>query len=377
MKVEFFRHGLGQDEKESVLETLDSLFLTTGPKTRQFEKEFSQYLGLSRAVGLSSCSTGLFLALKAWDTGAGDQVIVPAMTFIATANAVLTAGAEVLFCDVDKETALMDLNMVEDLLKWNRNVKAVIPVHLYGQMVDMKSLRELTDRYGVKILEDSAHCIEGERDGIKPGHLGDAAAFSFYATKNITCGEGGAVACNDAGLADRLKVLRLHGMSKSAEDRHVKYNHWDMEMLGYKGNMYDIEAALLLPQLPKIESQWQRREKICRRYENAFAEAGIDFPRTSPGVKSARHLFTIWAPRGKRDAFLEYLQRQEIGVAVNYRAVHLRTFYRETFGFKPGDFPVAEEIGERTLSIPLYPRLEDREADYVIEKVIEAKEKLI
>ncbi len=376
MKVEFFRHGLGKDEKDSLLETLDGLFLTTGPKTRRFEEEFSQYLGVNHTVGLSSCSTGLFFALKAWGTGAGDQVIVPAMTFIATANAVLTAGAEVIFCDVDKETALIDLNMVEDLLKWNRNVKAVIPVHLYGQMVDMKSLRELADRHHVKILEDSAHCIEGEIDGIKPGHLGDAAAFSFYATKNITCGEGGAVACTDSPLAERLKILRLHGMSKSAEDRHVKYNHWDMEVFGYKGNMYDIEAALLLPQLPKIERQWQRREAICRRYESAFNEAGIDFPRTLPGVKSARHLFTLWPPPGKRDAFLEYLQQQEIGVAVNYRAVHLRTYYRETFGFKPGDFPNAEEIGERTLSIPLYPGLEDREVEYVIEKVIEAKKVL-
>ncbi|NIM10837.1 MAG: aminotransferase class I/II-fold pyridoxal phosphate-dependent enzyme [Candidatus Aminicenantes bacterium] len=376
MKVEFFRHSLGKDEKDSLLETLDGLFLTTGPKTRQFEKEFSHYLGVNHTVGLSSCSTGLFFTLKAWGIGAGDQVIVPAMTFIATANAVLIGGAEVMFCDVDKETALIDLNMVEDLLKWNQKVKVVLPVHLYGQMVDMKSLRELADRYHVKILEDSAHCIEGERDGIKPGHLGDAAAFSFYATKNVTCGEGGAVVSNDTQLTDRLRILRLHGMSKSAIDRHVKYNHWDMEVLGYKGNMYDIEAALLLPQLPKIERQWQRREKICRQYENAFDKVGIDFPRTLPGVKSARHLFTIWAPQGKRDAFLEYLQQQEIGVAVNYRAVHLRTYYRETFGFKPSDFPIAEEIGERTLSIPLYPRLEDREVDYVIDKVIEAKEKL-
>lgn len=373
MKVEFFRHSLEQDEKDSLLDTLDGLFLTTGPKTRQFEQEFSHYLGVNHAVGLSSCSTGLFFTLKAWGIGAGDRVIVPAMTFIATSNAVLIAGAEVMFCDVDKETALMDLNRVEDLLKRHQTIKAVIPVHIYGQMADMKALRGLAQRYHVKILEDSAHCIEGQRDGIKPGHLGDAAAFSFYATKNITCGEGGAVVCNDAQLTDQLKILRLHGMSKSAMDRHVKYNHWDMEVLGYKGNMYDIEAALLLPQLPKIENQWQRRNEIAQTYETAFNRAGIEFPKTLPDVKSARHLFTIWAPKGKRDNFLEYLQNQGIGAAVNYRSVHLRTYYRETFGFKPGDFPIAEEIGERTLSIPLYPKLEDREVEYVIQKVIEAK----
>lgn len=373
MKVEFFRHNLEQEEKNSLLDTLDGLFLTTGPKTRQFEKEFSHYLGVNHTVGLSSCSTGLFFTLKAWGIGEGDQVIVPAMTFIATSNAVLIAGAEVMFCDVDKETALMDLNRVEDLLKRHQTIKAVIPVHIYGQMADMKALRGLAQRYHVKILEDSAHCIEGQRDGIKPGHLGDAAAFSFYATKNITCGEGGAVVCNDPQLAHRLKILRLHGMSKSAMDRHVKYNHWDMEVLGYKGNMYDIEAALLLPQLPKIEDQWRRRDEIAQKYETAFARAGIQFPKTLPGVKSARHLFTILTPGGKRDNFLEHLQNQGIGVAVNYRSVHLRTYYRETFGFKPGDFPIAEDIGERTLSIPLYPKLEDGEVEYVIQKVIEAK----
>jgi dTDP-4-amino-4,6-dideoxygalactose transaminase len=376
MKVEFFRHSLGEQEKKSILETLDSLFLTTGPRTKEFENKFSEYLGVGHSVGLSSCSSGLFFSLKAWGIGRGDKVIVPAMTFIATANAVLIAGAEVIFADVDKETALMDLNRVEDLLKRNQTIKAIIPVHIYGQMADMKALRGLAHRYHVKILEDSAHCIEGERDGIKPGHLGDAAAFSFYATKNITCGEGGAVVSNDPQLIDRLKILRLHGMSKSAIDRHVKYNHWDMEVLGYNGNMYDIEAALLLPQLPKIEDQWRRRNEIAQKYETAFTRAGIEFPKTLPGVKSARHLFTIWAPVGKRDDFLEYLQNQGIGVAVNYRSVHLRTYYRETFGFKPGDFPIAEDIGERTLSIPLYPKLEDREVEYVIEKVIEAKKTL-
>jgi UDP-4-amino-4-deoxy-L-arabinose-oxoglutarate aminotransferase len=374
MKVEFFRHSLDREEKESLMETLDGLFLTTGPKTRKFEEAFTNYLGIPHVVGLSSCSTGLFFTLKAWGIGAGDKVIVPAMTFIATSNAVLIAGAEVIFCDVDKDTALINLNMVEDLLKKNPGVKAVIPVHIYGQMVDMKALKRLADTYGVKILEDSAHCIEGERDGIRPGHLGDSAAFSFYATKNLTCGEGGAVATNDAALAEHLKIIRLHGMSKSAVDRHIKYNHWDMEVLGYKGNMYDIEASLLLPQLPKIEKQWQRRDEISRRYETAFKRVGVEFPKTLPGVKNARHLFTIWVKDGRRDAFLEYLQQQLIGVAVNYRAVHLRTFYRKNYGFKQGDFPAAEEIGRRTVSIPIYPKLTDDEADYVIEKVIEAKE---
>ena len=372
MKVEFYKHSLGAAEKQSILETLDSLFLTTGPKTKQFEAEFARFLGVAHGVGVTSCTAGLFLPLAAWNIGSGDKVIVPAMTFIATANVVLHAGAEVVFCDVEPDTGLMDLNQVEEVLKTTPNVKAIIPVHLYGQMVDMRAFKQLADKYGVKILEDCAHCIEGERDGVKPGQLGDAAAFSFYATKNLACGEGGAVLTNDANLAEMLRIIRQHGMSKSAADRHVHYQHWDMEVLGYKANMFDLEAALLLPQMPKIKERWQRREAIAQRYEQAFTQAGVDFPKTLPNVKHARHLFTIWAQDGKRDEVLSYLQNQGIGVVVNYRSVPLRAYYKQRYGFKTGDFPVAERIGERTLSLPLYPKLADAEVEYVIAQVIAA-----
>lgn len=372
MKVEFYKHSLGELEKKAIVETLDSLFLTTGPKTKEFEEVFAKNMGVGRCVGLSSCTAGLFLTMKGWGIGQGDKVISPAMTFIATSNSIIHTGADVVFCDVDKETALIDLNQVEDSLKKDKSIKAIIPVHLYGQMVDMKSLRGIADKFNVKILEDCAHCIEAERDGITPGQLGDAAAFSFYATKNLACGEGGAVITNEQQLADELKVIRLHGMSKSAVDRHIKYKHWDMELLGYKANMFDIQATLLLTQLPRLESLWQRRNEICNKYENAFSKAGIDFPITLGGNKNARHLFTIWTPNGKRDDFLTYLQEQEIGVAVNYRSVHMRDYYIKKYGFKLGDFPVAEEIGEKTLSLPLYPKLENLEIDYVIDKVIEA-----
>jgi UDP-4-amino-4-deoxy-L-arabinose-oxoglutarate aminotransferase len=372
MKVEFYRHSLGEEEKKSVGAVLDSLFLTAGPRTREFEEKFAAYLGVEHCVGLSSCTAALFLTLKAWQIGPGDKVIAPAMTFIATSNVVLHCGAEVQFCDVDPGTALIDLNQVEAILKRERAVKAVIPVHLYGQMVDMKALRALADRYGAKLLEDSAHCIEGIRDAVRPGQLGDAAAFSFYATKNMASGEGGAVATDDAALADALRTSRLHGMSQSAVDRHQFYQHWDMAVPGFKENMFDLQAALLLPQLARIERLWGRREAIARRYEQAFAPVGIDFPKVLPGVKSARHLFTIWSPRVRRDELLARLQNQGVGCVVNYRAVHLREYYRRAFGYKEGDFPVAEEIGDRTISIPLYPSLRDEEVEYVITEVIQA-----
>jgi dTDP-4-amino-4,6-dideoxygalactose transaminase len=371
MKVEFYRHSLGAEEKQALSDVLDGLFLTTGPRTRLFEERFAASLGAKRCVALSSCTAGLFLTLKGWGVGPGDRVVVPAMTFVASANSVLHTGADVSFCDVDARTALIDLNQVEDILSRDRTARAVMPVHLYGQMVDMKSLRKLAAQHGVRILEDSAHCIEGERAGIRPGELGDAAAFSFYATKNLASGEGGAVVTNDEAMAEYLAVARLHGMSKSAVSRHERYEHWDMDFPGYKANMSDIQAALLLPQLARLDSLWQRREAIARRYEEAYTAAGVEFPRTLAGAKHARHLFTIWAPEGRRDAFIAALQDAGVGVVVNYRPVHLTHFYREKCGFAEGAFPHAEAIGRRTISIPFYPLLTDTEVDYVVKTVVE------
>jgi UDP-4-amino-4-deoxy-L-arabinose-oxoglutarate aminotransferase len=251
-----------------------------------------------------------------------------------------------------------------------------MPVHLYGQMADMRALRKLADKHKVRLLEDSAHCVEGERNGAKPGQVGDAAAFSFYATKNLACGEGGAVVTRDPALADYVTVSRLHGMSKSAVSRHEKYEHWDMDFPGYKANLSDIQAALLLPQMERLESLWQRRETIALRYEAAFSRAGVEFPETLAGVRHAHHLFTIWAPDRRRDEFMTALQQTGIGAVVNYRPVHLTRFYRGKYGCADGMFPNAERIGDRTISIPLYPLLIDDEIGYVIEQVIATNNRL-
>ena len=376
MKVEFYRHSLGSEEKASVNAVLDSLFLTSGPRTRLFEQRFAAYMGAPSCIGLSSCTAGLFLTLKCWGIGPDDRVIVPAMTFVASANVVLHTGADVVFCDVDPRTALLDLDAVEAILKQDKHVRVVMPVHLYGQMVDMKALKTLADRYGVRVLEDSAHCVEGERDGLRPGQGGQAAAFSFYATKNLASGEGGAVVTADPELAEYLTVARLHGMSKSAVTRHERYEHWDMDFPGYKANMFDIQAALLLPQLDRLEAMWQRRDAIARRYVAAFQAAGVDFPAILPGIKHAWHLFTIWAPDGRRDEFIAALQDTGIGVVVNYRAVHLTKFYRQKYGFSEGALPNAERIGNRTISLPFYPALTEEEIDFVIETVVTTCERL-
>jgi dTDP-4-amino-4,6-dideoxygalactose transaminase len=370
MKVEFYRHSLGEIEIATLAETIHSVFLTTGPRTALFEKEFADFLKVSHAIGVSSCTSGLFLCLKAWGIGAGDKVIVPAQTFIATANVVIHAGAVPVFCDVEKETGCLDMDCVEQHLATDTLIKAVIPVHLYGHMADMHRLRAIANKYSVKILEDAAHCVEGSRDGYGPGHLGDAVVFSFYATKNMSCGEGGTIATNNQILAHKLSVLRLHGMNKSASQRHNSYQHWDMEELGYKANMNDLQAAMLIPQLSKIQEQLNRREEISQKYESAFRTAGIKFPLVHDGTVSARHLFTIHVNPEYRDDILVKLQSSGIGIAVNYRAVHLRKYYRERYGFQKGQFPVAEQIGNSTISLPLYPNLTQEEIEYVIKSTI-------
>jgi UDP-4-amino-4-deoxy-L-arabinose-oxoglutarate aminotransferase len=367
--VPFYRHALGDVDVEAVRGVVNSVFLTAGPRTKEFERALSDFLGVPHAIAVASCTVALFLALKALRIGDGDEVITTPMTFIATANAILHAGATPVFVDVELATGNIDIDRVEQAI--TKRTRAVIPVHLYGAMVDMVRLHELARARGFRIIEDAAHALEAHRQGVRPGQLSDAACLSFYATKNLTSGEGGAIVVNDPAVSATLMSLRQHGMSKSAAERYTgRYQHWDMMDLGYKANMFDIQAALLLSQLPRLADQLARREEIARRYEKGLSACmNLGFPQVPPDSRSARHLFTIWVPPDKRDDILDGLQRRGIGVAVNYRAIHLLTYYRERFGFKRGDFPIAERIGDSTLTLPLYPSLSDDDVEYVIEAV--------
>lgn len=364
MKIEFYRHNIEETDIQRAVEVLHSIFLTTGHVTAEFEKKFAGYTGLKEIVGVNSCTAALHLSLLALGIGSGDEVITTPMTFIATATSILHAGAKPVFVDVEEDTALMDVSKIEDAI--TPRTKAIIPVHLYGTMADMTSIRDIADRYNLKIIEDCAHCIEGERDGIRPGQLGDTACYSFYATKNLTCGEGGAVATNNSELAARLKILRLHGMSKDAVNRYSgKYQHWDMLSLGWKYNMPDISASLLVEQIDRLDKYWQRRQEICEIYNERLENIhGVRIPDAKG--KSARHLYTIWVDPDKRDEVLHKIQDKEIGVAVNYRAIHNLTYFREYFKFEPEDFPIANLIGKSTISLPLYPALKDQEVEYVV-----------
>jgi dTDP-4-amino-4,6-dideoxygalactose transaminase len=368
-RVEFYRHALTEDDIAAVADTLRSVFLTTGPRAALFEQQFAAHLGVEHAVAVSSCTSALYLCLRALNIGPGDEVITTPMTFIATANAIVHAGATPVFVDVEPDTGNLDVGQVERAI--TSRTRAVIPVHLYGLMADMRALADLCHRHHLMLIEDAAHATEAVRDGLRPGQAGQAACFSFYATKNLTCGEGGAVATNDPALADAIKRLRSHGMSKEAAGRYTgRYQHWDMLSLGYKANLSDINAALLVGQLPRLSAQLAGREAIARRYEAAFRDLpGVGFPIVREGATSARHLFTIWVSPDRRDEYLAELQERGIGVAVNYRAVHLLSYYRDQFGFRPGAFPNAESIGNSTLTLPLYPSMSEAEIDAVIAAV--------
>ncbi|HWI17203.1 MAG TPA: DegT/DnrJ/EryC1/StrS family aminotransferase [Vicinamibacterales bacterium] len=369
MKVEFYRHSLQEEDIQRLADVCRGVFLTTGKEVKEFEEKFAAYLGAQYCVGLTSATAGLHIALLAFDVGPGDEVITTPMTFAATSNTIFFTGATPVFVDVEPATGLMDMDLLERAI--TPKTKAIIAVHLYGQMVDMRRLKSIADRHGLKIIEDCAHAIESERDGVRPGQLSDASCFSYYATKNITCGEGGSVVTNSQAVNDKLRLLRQHGLSTNAADRYAgAYKHWDIELLGWKYNMTNLQAALLIGQIARIESLWAKREAISQRYEAGFAGvAGVSFPIVMPGTKSARHLFTIWVDPSRRDEVLADLQAREVGVAVNYRAVHLLKYYQERLALPRGTFPVTERIGDSTLTLPLYPSLGEPEVDFVIESV--------
>jgi dTDP-4-amino-4,6-dideoxygalactose transaminase len=356
--IPFFLHDLGAAETEAFAQALRDPILTTGEAVARFEKRFAEQLGRKHAIAVQSCTGGLHISLVALGIGPGDEVITTPMTFIATATAIIQAGARPVLVDVEPDTGNIDPARVEAAI--TSRTRAILPVHLYGQMCDMNALRDIAYRRGLRIIEDSAHCVEGRRDGIGPGEIGDTACFSFYATKSLTCGEGGAVVTDDDTLAAKLRALRSHGMTKGAADRAREgYRHWDMPEFGWKYNLDNLHAAILLPQLDRLESNWLKRCELSREYERRLG--GIHdlwWPRMRSHVQHARHLFPVWVGRGKRDEVIAALQARGIGVMVNYRAIHLLKYFRDTFGYSRGDFPAAERIGDSTLSLPLYPRLE-------------------
>lgn len=369
MKVEFYRHNLNEKDIRNAMRVMRTLFLSTGITVDEFEKKFANsFESHLYAKGTINCTSALHLALMALGVGRGDEVVTTPLSYVATTHAIEYIDARPRFIDVEASTGNIDISKIECAI--NKKTRVILPVHLYGQMIDMRRVSSIARKHKLYIVEDAAHALESVRDGVRPGVLSDAACFSFYGTKSITSGEGGVLLTRHNALARIVAQLRHHGVSRPAANRYGKlYRHYDVPVLGWKYNMNNIQAALLINQLDRIKKNWKRRQQIVKIYEQEFASAGIEFPTTQVGVTHANYLFTIWVNPKKRDEYIHKLQRLGIGVAINFRPIHLMAYYRKKYGFTKGDFPNAERIGSRTISLPLYSKLTDNEVRHVIKKV--------
>ncbi len=376
MQVPFFKSSIDEDDIARVVAVLRTNFLTTGPVTAEFEEELAHYCGTTNAIGVMSCTSAMHLCLIALGIGPGDEVITTPMSFVATANVICHTGARPVFVDVEPDTGNIDAGRIETAI--TSRTKALLPVHLYGQMADMPAIAAIADRHNLHVIEDAAHAIEAGRDDHRIGSHSRAACVSFYATKNITAGEGGAIVTNDDDLATELKRLRLHGMSADAADRYTgTYRHYDVPDAGWKCNLSNIQAAIVLGQLRRIDDLLARRTAAYDRYADAFAgQPGLTLTAIRSASRRACHLFTIQVDPDIRDRFLHGLQQRGIGVAVNFRPIHLMAYYRQTFGHSEGTFPNAERIGASTISLPLHPSLTTEEQSAVIEAVLATRDEL-
>ena len=366
-QVDFYRHALSADDASAVAAVLQTAILTSGSFGKVVEAQLCDFFGIGFAGLVNSWTNGAVAALLALDIGPGDEVIVPAMTFIASSNVVELVGAKPVFVDVEPDTLLMSLPAMTAAV--TARTRAVMPVHLYGQMVDMRALKAaLAGRPDIAVIEDCAHCFEGTFDGEPPGRHSDIAIFSFYATKNVTCGEGGAFITSSEELYRTMLQTRLHGMSAGAADRYSRggYRHWDMARLGVKANLPDLLAALLPKQIETIRERLGIRTAMANRYDEALADSPIRTVRIGNRAASAWHLFPIHVTPSRRDEAIATLNENGIGVTVNYRSVPTLSYYAEKYGYRPDSFPTSYAWGEGTISLPFFPGLTRDDQDYVI-----------
>ena len=378
VNVPFYRHSLTPDNSNYVAEVLKTPFLTSGPIGKEVETQLCSYFNVSHAKLVNSWTNGAVATLLAMDIGPGDEVIVPAMTFIATANVVELVGAKPVFVDCDPETLLVTPELIKAAI--TTKTKAVIPVHMYGQMCDVKAIKDvLPANQKIAIIEDCAHTFEAKFNNERPGKYSDVAIFSFYATKNVTCGEGGAIITNNQDLYQRILQSILHGMSAGAADRFKsgQYKHWGMDHLGTKANLPDLLACFLPKQIRTVDERLQEREKIARKYELALANTNIKVPKIGSRVVHSRHLFPIYVGAEVRDQALLELGKANIGATVNYRSVPSMGYYTNKYGFNEKSHPSSNLWGQGTLSVPLFPGITEMEQDYVIEVLVNNIDKMI
>ncbi|MGH7775232.1 MAG: DegT/DnrJ/EryC1/StrS family aminotransferase, partial [Candidatus Binatia bacterium] len=363
-----------EDEIQSVVETLRSGWLTTGPKVKQFEEDFARYVGCRHAVAVNSGTAALHLALDAVGVQEGDEVLVPTMTFAATAEVVLYFKAKPVLVDCRRDTFNMDPDQIEKAI--SPRTKAVIPVHFGGQPCEMDRILEIARNHNLNVIEDAAHALPARYHDKMVGAIGDITCFSFYATKTITTGEGGMATTENPEWADRMGIMRLHGISKDAWKRYTVEGSWYYEILhpGYKYNLTDIAAAIGIEQLKKCHRFCEARKEIAAMYDAGFADLPeIRTPKRQPHVDHAWHLYVIQLElehlRINRNEFIEAMKTERIGTSVHFIPLHLHPYYRNTFGYKPQDFPNASAVFEGIVSLPIYPRMTKANIEAVIAAV--------
>jgi dTDP-4-amino-4,6-dideoxygalactose transaminase len=381
MRKEFLTFGsplIENEEIEEVVASLKSGWISTGPKVAKFEELFRQYIGCRYALALNSCTAGLHLSMLVSGIKPGDEVITTPMTFAATVNSIVHVGAKPVLVDIDRATMNIDPEGIE--AKITDKTKAVLPVHFAGRPCAMDRIVKIARKHGLLIIEDAAHALEAVYKGRKIGTIGDLTVFSFYVTKNLVTGEGGMIATDNPDYSDKVQLYALHGMSKGAWKRYTDrgFKHYRIEYPGYKYNMMDIQAALGIHQLGRIERYLARREEIWKRYDEAFRDLPLTLPPPpEENTRHARHLYTVLLKLehlgADRDTIQQALYEEGIGTGIHFISIHLHPFYARTYGYEPEDFPGAAHVSERTISLPLSAKLTDQDVDdviYAVRKVV-------
>jgi dTDP-4-amino-4,6-dideoxygalactose transaminase/nucleoside-diphosphate-sugar epimerase len=370
---------LGPEEEREVVETLRSGWLTTGPRTQKFEGIARDYLGCAHAVAVNSCTGALHITLAALGVGPGDEVITTPITWPATANVIVHLGAKPVFVDVKRDTLNIDPDLIEERI--TDRTKAIVPVHMAGHPCDMDRIGEIAGKHGLEVVEDAAHAIGAAYKGRRIGTISKAACFSFYPIKNMTTIEGGLIATDDGELAEKIRILSLHGITKDAWKRYSASGsqHWEVVVPGYKYNMTDVQAALGIHQLPKLERFIKRRAAMADFYTRGLEEMSgvVDLPPDGPEIRHAWHLYVIAlntdALSVDRDAFMTGLKAENVATGIHFRSLHMQGYYRETYKFKPNDLPNAAYLTDRIISLPMYPKMNEEE----MEGVLRATSKLL
>jgi dTDP-4-amino-4,6-dideoxygalactose transaminase len=361
-------------EINNVLTVIKSGWLTTGPKTMEFEKKFREFIGSKYAVAVNSCTAALHLSLIGCGVKEGDEIITTTNTFCSSANVIVWERAKPVLVDIEEGTYNIDVSKIEE--KITKRTKAIMPVHYGGQPCDMDPIIELAEKYELKVIEDSAHSVGSEYKGRKIGTIGDTTCFSFYATKNLTTGEGGMLVTDDEKIAETAMLLRLHGIDKDAWKRYSAQGSWyyEVKRAGYKYNMTDVQAAIGLGQLEKIKKFNERRQEIAKIYDGAFGK--IPEVITPLKKKDRVHVYHLYPIRIDTEAlkidrarFIEALKAENIGTSVHFIPLHLHPFYQRTFGYKADDFPVAQKVYQGMISIPMFPAMTDRDTGDVVSAI--------